>query len=416
MSDERSDNIKNRTVFTGDNLPVLRRIADTSVDLIYLDPPFNSHTEYAAPIGSKAAGAAFKDTWTLSDIDEAWIDDVAAANPGLARLIDAVGAINGDGDKSYLVMMAVRLIELRRVLKETGSLYLHCDPTMSHSLKLLLDAIFGRRFFRNEVVWHYGLGAFNPRKHFPKKHDILFFYSRSDAHFFSLPRGEVTRAMQDKYRHIDDDGRYYMISYGKKYYLKGGKPFDTVWEIPTLAPTDGERTGFPTQKPLALLERIILASSNEGDWVLDPFCGCATTCVAADQLKRRWIGVDISPKATELVVDRFSGTDQLTLLANQIISRKDLPERNEQYVRAAVIDQLFAAQDGCCVGCGLYFPRRNLTLDHIVPRALGGPDVQSNLQLLCGACNSEKGTRSMAHFMAVRARRGYTPAHNRPPS
>ena len=137
MSDERSDNIKNRTVFTGDNLPVLRRMADASVDLIYLDPPFNSRREYAAPIGSKAAGAAFKDTWTFSDIDEAWIDDVAAANPGLARLIDAVGAINGDGDKSYLVMMAVRLIELRRVLKETGSLYLHCDPTMSHSLKLL---------------------------------------------------------------------------------------------------------------------------------------------------------------------------------------------------------------------------------------------------------------------------------------
>ena len=405
MSDERSDNIKNRTVFTGDNLPVLRRMADASVDLIYLDPPFNSRREYAAPIGSKAAGAAFKDTWTFSDIDEAWIDDVAAANPGLARLIDAVGAINGDGDKSYLVMMAVRLIELRRVLKETGSLYLHCDPTMSHSLKLLLDAIFGHDNFQNEVIWGYRTGGVS-KKRWPRKHDVLLFYSRGATFSFNPQMERREYGSSFFTTKVDEEGRHYADVYVRD-----------VWEdAKPVINVSRERVGYPTQKPLALLERIILASSNEGDWVLDPFCGCATTCVAADQLKRRWIGIDISPKATELVVDRFSGTDQLTLLANQIISRKDLPERNEQYVRAAVIDQLFAAQDGCCLGCGLYFPKRNLTLDHIVPRALGGPDVQSNLQLLCGACNSEKGTRSMAHFMAVRARRGYTPAHNRPSS
>ncbi|MCY4525564.1 MAG: DNA methyltransferase [Anaerolineaceae bacterium] len=403
MSEERKDNIRNRTVFTGDNLPVLRRMADSSVDLIYLDPPFNSRRDYAAPIGSRAAGATFRDTWTLSDIDEAWIDDVAAANPGLARLIDAVGAVNGDGDNSYLVMMAVRLIEMQRILKGTGCLYLHCDPTMSHSLKLLLDAIFGRDRFRNEVVWWYGGGGAST-KYWARKHDILLYYSKGDDWTFNVDSVREAHKWDKGQKRADGSSRD----------LEKGKLPDDVFRMHGVMPWAKERVGFPTQKPLSLLERIIEASSNEGNWVLDPFCGCATTCVAAENLKRRWIGIDISPKATELVVDRFSGTGQLTLLSNQIISREDLPDRNEQYDRTNVINALFAAQDGCCLGCGHYFPKRNLTLDHIVPQALGGPDVKSNLQLLCGACNSEKGTRSMAHFMAIRARRGYTPAHNRP--
>ena len=405
MPDERGDNIRNRTVFTGDNLPVLRRIADSSIDLIYLDPPFNSRREYAAPVGSVAAGAAFKDTWTLSDIDEAWIDEVRADNLPLADLIDAVGAVNGAGDKSYLVMMAVRLIEMRRVLKTTGSLYLHCDPTMSHALKLLLDSIFGRRNFQNEVVWSYRTGGVS-KKRWPRKHDVLLFYTRDGTFSFTPKKERREYASPFFTTKTDEQGQHYADVFIRD-----------VWgDIKPVINVSSERVGFPTQKPLSLLERIISASSREGDWVLDPFCGCATACVAAENLKRRWIGIDISPKATELVVDRFSGTDQLTLLANRIIPRADLPERNERYDRAAVIDQLFAACEGICPGCGHFFQKRNLTLDHIVPRALGGPDVQSNLQLLCGACNSEKGVRSMAHFMAIRARRGYTPPHTRPVS
>ncbi|MDE0679872.1 MAG: DNA methyltransferase, partial [Gammaproteobacteria bacterium] len=145
-------NWANQTIWTGDNLPILRGMNSGSVDLIYLDPPFNSKANYAAPIGSEAAGAEFKDTWTLSDVDVAWLDLLEAKHPALNRVIHA--ALN-TSDKSYLIYMAVRLLEMRRVLKETGSIYLHCDPTMSHYLKLVMDAIFGRKAFRNEIVWCY---------------------------------------------------------------------------------------------------------------------------------------------------------------------------------------------------------------------------------------------------------------------
>ena len=173
----RADNIVNRTIFTADNILPLRRIAAESIDLIYLDPPFNSKKQWSAPVGSAAAGAAFKDSWTLSDIDEAWVDEIAAANPGLARLIDAVGAVNGDGDKSYLIMMAIRLIEMRRVLKPTGSLYLHCDPTMSHALKLTLDAIFGGEQFRSEITWKRYAAHSLSKGSFDNIADIILIYS-----------------------------------------------------------------------------------------------------------------------------------------------------------------------------------------------------------------------------------------------
>ena len=168
-------NWANQTIWTGDNLPILRGMNSGSVDLIYLDPPFNSKANYAAPIGSEAAGAEFKDTWTLSDVDAAWLDLLEAKHPALNRVIHA--ALN-TSDKSYLIYMAVRLLEMRRVLKETGSIYLHCDPTMSHYLKLVMDAIFGRKAFRNEIIWAYtGPGSPHMRQ-FNRKHDILLWFSR----------------------------------------------------------------------------------------------------------------------------------------------------------------------------------------------------------------------------------------------
>ena len=145
-------NIQPKTIFTGDNLPILRGINSNAVDLIYLDPPFNSNANYAAPIGSVAAGAEFKDTWTLNDVDAAWLDLIETKHPALNRVIHAAMT---NSDKSYLIYMAVRLLEMHRVLADTGSIYLHCDPTMSHYLKLLLDAVFGRKQFRNEIVWSY---------------------------------------------------------------------------------------------------------------------------------------------------------------------------------------------------------------------------------------------------------------------
>ena len=148
-------NFATRTIWTGDNLDVLRGINSESVDLIYLDPPFNSNRNYAAPIGSKAAGAAFKDTWTLDDVDEAWHGEIADRDPALYSIIDAAGLAHGSSMKSYLIMMAVRLLEMRRVLQPTGSIYLHCDPNASHYLKMLMDAVFGKQCFINEIIWCY---------------------------------------------------------------------------------------------------------------------------------------------------------------------------------------------------------------------------------------------------------------------
>ena len=167
-----SPNWANRTIWTGDNLEIMRGMNSESVDLIYLDPPFNSKANYAAPIGSQAAGAAFKDTWTLSDVDAEWINLIEAKHPALYRVL--LAALT-DSDKSYLAYMAARILEMRRLLKPVGSIYLHCDPTMSHYLKLIMDAVLGRKAFRNEIVWCYG-GRGMSKNWFQRKHDILLFF------------------------------------------------------------------------------------------------------------------------------------------------------------------------------------------------------------------------------------------------
>ncbi len=172
-------NVKNRTLFTGDNLDVVRGINSESVDLIYLDPPFNSNRNYEAPIGSEAAGAAFKDTWTLSDVDVAWIGLIAEQEPALASIIDAAGLAHGNGMKSYLVMMTVRLLEMRRLLKPTGSIYLHCDATASHYLKLVLDCVFGASVFRSEVTWKRTSAKGLARANYPATADTILYYAKT---------------------------------------------------------------------------------------------------------------------------------------------------------------------------------------------------------------------------------------------
>ncbi len=181
-------NWSNQTVWTGDNLPIMRGMNGGSVDLIYLDPPFNSKANYAAPIGSEAAGAAFRDTWTLADVDIAWLDLIEAKEPALNRVIAAAMTRS---DKSYLIYMAARLLEMRRILKPTGSIYLHCDPTMSHYLKLVMDAVFGRKAFRNEIVWWYEKWT-NSARHFQRNHDVLLFYAKGDKNTFIKPYGPLT--------------------------------------------------------------------------------------------------------------------------------------------------------------------------------------------------------------------------------
>jgi len=211
-----SPNFANRTVWTADCLYVLRGMNSESVDLIYLDPPFNSNANYAAPIGSQAAGAEFKDTWSLSDVDAEWIDLMAGKHPALYRVLLAAMT---DSDKSYLAYMAARLLEMRRVLKTTGSIYLHCDPTMSHYLELVMDAIFTKKNFLNEVIWCYKENDIASRW-FPRKHDTLFFYGFGD-YTFNLQRGPITEAQKKRYNYVIDGERYAWMK-GKIRKLKGG--------------------------------------------------------------------------------------------------------------------------------------------------------------------------------------------------
>ncbi len=359
-----------------------------SVDLIYLDPPFNSNHDYAAPIGSKAAGAAFKDTWTLSDVDVQWINLIEAKHPNLHRLLLASLT---DSDKSYLAYMSVRLLEIHRILAPTGSIYLHCDPTMSHYLKLTMDAIFGRKRFQNEFIWYYGGGGASTRR-WGRKHDVLLFYARGEEWTFNADPVREPHKWTDGQRRADGSER-----------SSKGKLADDVWQHHSVMPWSKERTGYPTQKPLALLTRILRASSRPGDMILDPFCGCATACIAAAQTDRRWVGIDIAPKAAELVERRMR--DEVPLLTDRAIHRRDIPQRTDlgdviPYNAARNKRHLYGEQEGCCSGCGEHFRARNLEVDHIVPRAKGGTDHLGNLQLLCGHCNRVKGDRGMEYLRA----------------
>ena len=382
--------------------------------MIYLDPPFNSNRHYSAPIGSRAAGAEFKDAWAFEDTDAAWWGELAEEHEPLYRVIDAAGAAGGDGNKAYLIYMAMRLLELRRILKPTGSIYLHCDPTMSHPLKMAMDAIFGPKNFLNEIIWCYSTGGRSTTS-FPQKHDVILRYGQTiDAVFYydnvALPRDFST--MHETIL-TDEEGRNYQrnIKAGKeyRYYLdKGVLPNDWWVDIQALNPSAKERLGYPTQKPLKLLDRIIKASSNNGDVVLDPFCGCATTCIAAEALNRQWVGIDISPMAVNLLETRMKENYELELggklVRSQINHRTDIPVRDAPPRSRNIKHILFGQQEGLCKGCKTAFPFSNFTLDHIVPKAKGGPDTDDNLQLLCNYCNSVKGTRTMEYLLTKLAK------------
>ena len=308
-------NFKTGTVWTGDNLPVMRGINSACIDLIYLDPPFNSNRNYEAPIGSQAAGAAFKDAWTLNDIDVYEHGELAERSPAAYSIIEAAGLTHGKSMKSYLIFMAVRLLEMHRILKPTGSIYLHCDDTAGAYLKVLMDAVFGKQNFRREIIWNLQTASgFKTRtRHYVRGHDVVLFYTKSDAFNFKdqyLPHKPEHIARFNK---IDADGRKYRTGRpnGKPQYLdtSRGRKLTDVWsDIISFqnATNSPELTGYPTQKPLALLERIVRASSNEGDMVFDPFCGCGTTLVAASRLERQWAGCDLSELAVRLVEDRIT--------------------------------------------------------------------------------------------------------------
>ena len=261
-------------LFTADCLDALAQMPDGCAQLVYLDPPFNTNS------ARKTREASYADSF---------------GSPA-----------------NYIAYMRPRLIQLRRVLASRGSLFMHCDWRASHYVKVMLDEVFlsdaGRQtaaIFINEIIWRYGLGASRPGRRLLSKHDTIFWYANGPDYTFNLQRGAPTKAMLDKYRHRDDAGNRYMVSYGKRYVMKGGKPLDDVWELPAIAATSGERSGYPTQKPLALLERIVELASSPGDLVLDPFCGSGTTLVAAKRLGRHWIGIDQNAAAVAIARRRL---------------------------------------------------------------------------------------------------------------
>ena len=401
-------NVPNRTIFTGDNIEVMRGINSDSADLIYLDPPFNSNRTYSAPIGSRAAGAAFKDSWTLDDVDHAWHGEIADREPALYTIIEGAKLAHSKGMAAYLIMMAVRMLELRRVLKPDGSIYLHCDPTASHYLKALMDCVFGRDAFRNEIVWSYQRWT-GASKRFQRMHDTILFYAGQEAEFnIQYEPYSAKSAHKGSRRSVHRDGKLSQSYTGDTLRKKSMRD---VWEISYLNSQAKERCGYPTQKPLALLERIIRASSNAGDVVFDPFCGCATSLIAAERLDRNWLGCDLSSMAIRLVRQRLE--KECGGLICDVTHREDIPQRTDQGKIPHYREQkhvLYGQQEGICWGCLMHFPFRNLTVDHKIPQAHGGSDHITNLQLLCQACNSMKGIGSHTALVAKLIKAGIRPA------
>jgi site-specific DNA-methyltransferase (adenine-specific) len=310
------------TLYYGDNLDVLRRhVKDDSVDLVYLDPPFNSNANYnvlfADLDGTRAAAQirAFEDTWRWDATAAAAYQETVEAGGPVADSLRAFRTFLGSSDMlAYLSMMAPRLLELRRVLKPTGTIYLHCDPTASHYLKLLMDGVFDPRNFRNEIVWCYAGGGI-PKHDFPRKHDVILRYTKSNTYFYKPIFRPYSEGTQKRGR-TAVKGKYFDAGLREE-----GTPVNDWWaDVSKItSPTDPEKLGYPTQKSEALLERILMASSSEGDVVLDPFCGCGTTIAVAQRIKRQWIGIDITHLAIGLIKHRLADSSGASAKADYAV-------------------------------------------------------------------------------------------------
>lgn len=394
MTAERSTSpTNNNTLWFGDNLEILRSFPADMVDLIYLDPPFNSKANYnilfktPADVKSESQILAFEDTWHWGTTSESYYDMLLKTSA--APMIEGLRHVLGKNDMTaYLMMMSVRLVELHRVLKQTGSICLHCDPVASHYLKAVMDAVFDVKNFRNEIIWKRTNSTKEQTKVFGRQHDILLWFSKSDQYTYH----KTSKRLEDKqpssaFSSDDKDGRgpYQTIAiiaggiqrspnrrvfefkgvkeqwlykietleqwwkdglivktsggkYRKKDYwsdkVRRGDAVSDIWNDADVAPIQSnERLGYPTQKPQALLERIIKASSNEGDIVLDPFCGCGTTIEAAQKLNRRWIGIDITHLAISLIEKRMRDAFDIRVkvkgVPQDVEGAKELAVRNK---------------------------------------------------------------------------------------
>ena len=485
-------NFANRTLWTGDNLDIMRGMNDGCVDLIYLDPPFNSDRDYEAPIGGIAAGAEFNDRWSMNDVKEVWHGEIASLTVKDApyyidgeALYDVIRVAEKTQDrrmKGYLIWMAIRLLEMKHILKPTGSIYLHCDDTAGAYLKLTMDAIFGKDSCVNEIQWRRTRGRSDAKK-FGRVHDTILYYRMGDEFTWNaqyvehdpeyvksqynktdrrgrwrsdqltasglrtgesgepwrdidpgakgnhwrtptqggmndwIVRNDIIPGWPDAYPSVharldalDAAGLVHWPERGSmpslKRYLastKGNASDDMIVDIGKIEAKSRENVNYPTQKPIRLLQRLIRAASNPGDLVLDPFCGCATACVAAEGESRRWAGIDTSAHAFTLI--RHRTVHELDGFNGEIIQREDIPLRTDlgdikRYNDPDNKHLLFGKQEGKCEGCRDEISFRNMTIDHILPRSKGGTDHIDNLQLLCNFCNSKKGDRPMELLVA----------------
>ena len=470
----------------------MRGMNDGCIDLIYLDPPFNSNKDYSKPIGSGRKKtkteneadqvAAFKDTWKLSDGDIAWWREIHDSNIMLYNFLESIQLIHSKSMMSYMMYMAVRLMEMKRILKPTGSIFLHCDDTAGHYLKVLMDLIFGKELYKNHITWKRTSSKNDGTlQQFGRTSDFILFYSASsidrDAVKIDLDKEYVDSAYSNYDKHWKmywasgdvtgprtstgesgqswgdfdptKNGRCWSVpktgDYAKwinkqipgylaeksiikrldmlqdaklihwtkngvprlKRFLVEGTgqvPTDIWTDIPPVSSHSKEKQNYPTQKPLALLRRIINATTKQYGWVFDPFCGCATTLIAAEELQRQWVGIDLSPLANTLVSNRMR--NELGLVVINRTHRTDIPMRTDMkipaYNSAENKKQLYADQIGYCWLCFTNFEPRHLVIDHIVPKKQGGTDHIENLQLLCGNCNSIKGAGTMEEAIVKR--------------
>ena len=478
-------NVRDRTFFEGDNLAILQGINSESVDLIATDPPFNKRRNMQGRAG------IYPDQWYWADehthaancpadcglraVQREWLEEIealgkiaesqksaqarqdAARYNGLVATIEAARLTHDDGIAAFLCFLSVRLLECRRILKPTGSIYLHCDHSANAYIRMAMDAIFGRDNFRNEVAWGYRTQGV-AMKWWPRKHDTIFFYTKGNKWTF---HPQMERQFYDKpFRHtqVDDRGRHYVDTYMRD-----------VWDNDETRPRisqSKERTGWPTQKPLALMQRIIAASSNPGDVVLDPFAGCATTLVACENMgqgqRRRWIGIDRAGMAKVHVLNRLLDTDsnnaavairkvdgndndgvydesdfKKTLAANRWAMRLATkpPRRSDggetapdlrtpyrpttrpktTFTYDEMLEMYFARWGYKCAGCGKPAPQYpsgkfdigDFQLDHLTPRDLNNPDTDEldNRCGMCAKCNRKKSNRLTLTGLQVQNRR-----------
>ncbi len=420
-------NFPDNILYEMDNLDVLRGMNSETVDLIATDPPFNTKRNRSGTAGFYVDNWRWGDTgilpdqWKWNEVHPVWLEEIKDENQVLFEVIEAAGACHGQDIAAFLCFLSVRLLEMRRVLKPTGSIYLHCDHTANSYIRMVMDAIFGHRNFRNEIVWFYKTGG-TSKRWFSRKHDTILFYAKSREYAFIPQKEKSYLAHKYGFSNIeinqDEQGFYTMVG------------MRDVWDIPALRGNQPENTGSPDQKPLAVYERIIMASSNPGDLVLDPFDGCATTIMAARKHGRRWVGIDRRKDARYHAVCRMASItpgerkkleqrlDLQDWLATQLEryethwtaaapERTDIGETaapplpgvylsNERSkLSHAQMHSMLWEKFGCqCWACDFVAPwPEYLELDHVNPKSDGGSNHLDNRALLCRPCNGKKDNR-----------------------